>query len=146
MKANLDLVEPEEQSRSVVKAQKLSMPSVKDKNKLYWGITAILATFTVIGLLWIFSWSDTFAAAEPAQQKNYAAEEIANLERAKKLKDKDKDQEKLVDEKAVVYVNEAAGKDEEETEAEEVPEDLKDIEPEVMDEPVKEPEPEGEEF
>lgn len=100
-------------------------------------MTVALAAFSFLGLLWICVFSDTFSQAAKVQAKDYAAEEVLNLELAKQNKN-GVSFDKLVDESATQYVNDA-----EEEELEEVEEETE--EEEILpEEPVEEPT--GEEF
>ncbi len=99
-------------------------------------VTMALAGFTLVGILWICLLSDTFSQAAQVEPKDYAMEELRNLELAKQNRDQSS-YDKLRDENAQQYVNDAA----EEEAVEETVEEEEIILPEV-----EEAEPEGEEF
>ncbi|MCF0185950.1 MAG: hypothetical protein HUJ98_05625 [Bacteroidaceae bacterium] len=93
----------------------------------------IFGGFTFVCLLWICLLSDTFSQAALAEPKNYALEEVFNLERANQNKDeagKQEDAVQPVEEAAVVETTDAESA---EDEAPLLPEEL-------LEEPV------GEEF
>ena len=99
-------------------------------------ITLGLATFTVVGSLWIFVISDFLVQGVGITAKDYAAEEVRNKELAKQL-ESSTDLSKLVDENAAQYVNDAE-------EEEEVADTTQVEVPVLLD--LSEEELEGEEF
>lgn len=86
-------------------------------------ITMALAGFTLVGLIWNCFISDIFSNAAKVEPKDYAAEEARNLELAKQDKN-GVTFDKLVDESATQYVNEAEEEEVLDEEIEEVTDEL----------------------
>lgn len=115
MKANMNLIEPEEDTEHGAVRLRFDISKHlhdnKDKKKVnretvYRWMALLFAAVTFLGVAYLFGISDVFSVGKQVEHKDYRAEELLNAQTVRKQ------QEKLSEDHAELYVNDAPSQDE----------------------------------